>query len=400
MSGPIVGVVAEYNPFHKGHLHHLKTIRESLCADVVIVVLSSYFTQRGEPAVCSPVSRSKMALLGGADIVIQLPSAFSCQNAGIFASAAVDLLAATGIVSHISFGMETPEQDMTQILDILIHEPDAFKTALRRFLDEGHSFPKARSLALRAACSADESFFSGSNDILALEYAKRIAERRYPIRLFPVQRAGSPHRSVSLESGMPSAGALRKALFLRDSPEDIRHGVPEFAYDILVEEGRTGRICSSSERLWRVTQIILSRETPESLRAFAGISEGIENRILQEKERSGSFEDLVSACTTRRYARSRIRRTLLHILLGLTQAANLRFQQSGPQYIRILGYTEEGRKALARMRRTAALPLLSRWSYRKNAAERDLLDFEQRSSILWEALLPSPAFGEIRKEHP
>jgi predicted nucleotidyltransferase len=169
---------------------------------------------------------------------------------------------------------------------------------------------------------------------------------------------------------------------------------------VLVEEGRKGRICSSSERLWRITQIILSRETAESLRAFAGISEGIENRILQEKERSGSFEDLVSACTTRRYARSRIRRTLLHILLGLTHAANLRFQKSGPQYIRILGYTEEGRKALARMRHTAALPLLSRWSYRKDAAERDLLDFEHRSSILWEALLPSPAFGEIRKEHP
>ena len=400
MSGPIVGVIAEYNPFHKGHLYHLKKIRDSLRADVVIVVLSSYFTQRGEPAICSPVARSKMALLGGADIVIQLPSAFSCQNAGIFASAAVDLLAATGIVSHISFGMETPGQDMTQILDILIHEPDAFKAALRQFLDEGHSFPRARSLALQVACSVDDSFFSGSNDILALEYAKRIAERRYPIRIFPVQRTGSPHRSTSLENQTPSAGALRNAIFRRASLEDARHGIPEFAYDILAEEERKGRMCCSSERLWRITQVILSRETPESLRAFAGISEGIENRILQEKERSGSFEDLVSACTSRRYARSRIRRTLLHILLGLTHAANLRFQKTGPKYLRILGFSENGRKSLARMRRTAALPLLSHWPYRKDAAERDLLDFELRSSILWEALLPSPAFGEIRKEHP
>ena len=110
MSKAVVGIVAEYNPFHLVHLHHLEEIRKSLDVGTVIVVLSSYFTQRGEPALCSPASRSQMAILGGADIVIHLPTAFSCQSAGIFASAAVDTLAATGIVTHISFGMESPQQ--------------------------------------------------------------------------------------------------------------------------------------------------------------------------------------------------------------------------------------------------------------------------------------------------
>jgi predicted nucleotidyltransferase len=400
MSKAVVGIVAEYNPFHLGHLHHLEEIRKSLDVGTVIVVLSSYFTQRGEPALCSPASRSQMAILGGADIVIHLPTAFSCQSAGIFASAAVDALAATGIVTHISFGMESPQQDMAHILDILIHEPDAFKLALRRFLNEGLSFPQARSRAIATLCRPDDSFLAGPNNILALEYAKRIEECRYGIRLLPVARSGGGHKSTSLAEPIPSAGALRSALSRSGNLEALRSGVPDFSFSILAGENDNGRLFTSPETLWRLTRVILSRETPDSLRSFAGVTEGVENRILQWKERVSTFEDLVSACSSRRYPKSRIRRTIINILLGLDRHVDANFRKIGPRYLRILGFSENGRTELARMRRTATLPVLCRWTVRRDIDERSMLDFEHRASVFWEGLLLRPDFRSILREHP
>ncbi len=138
----IIGIVAEYNPFHKGHLFHLGKARENK-NDAVVVVLSSYFTQRGEPAVMSKWDRAEAALGAGVNLVLELPAFFSCHNAGIFAAGAVDILAATGMVETLSFGMEQPEFDPAPILDILVHEPSHFKDNLKKKLNSGFSYVKA-----------------------------------------------------------------------------------------------------------------------------------------------------------------------------------------------------------------------------------------------------------------
>jgi len=136
----IVGIIAEYNPIHNGHLYYIDRSLETSGADAVDVLLSSNFVQRGEPAFLDKWSRAKMALHSGADLVIELPTAFSCHNAGVFGSAAVDLMAMTGIVTHLSFGMEDPDAPLGAIARILVEEPSPFRKILRERLDSGFSY--------------------------------------------------------------------------------------------------------------------------------------------------------------------------------------------------------------------------------------------------------------------
>ncbi|HQF91885.1 MAG TPA: nucleotidyltransferase family protein, partial [Synergistaceae bacterium] len=174
MSEAVVGIIAEYNPLHNGHFHHLARAREESGARGVVVVLSSYFVQRGEPAMVDKWARTAMALACGADVVLELPTVFSCHNAGVFANAAVDLLAALGGVTHVAFGMEEPQGDLETLGAILMEEPEAFKSALQRFLQEGFSFVESRSRALETLVPGSASLLRGSNNTLALAYCCRI----------------------------------------------------------------------------------------------------------------------------------------------------------------------------------------------------------------------------------
>lgn len=136
---PVAGIVAEYNPLHKGHLYHIKKARELCSAEAVAVVLSSDFVQRGEPALLDKWTRAEAALRCGVDLVIELPVIFSSHNAGVFANAAVDILAATGVVTHLSFGAENPDCLVDSIVDILLKEPEPFKPLLKKHLEIGRA---------------------------------------------------------------------------------------------------------------------------------------------------------------------------------------------------------------------------------------------------------------------
>ena len=157
---PVVGIVAEYNPFHLGHLRHLELSRKLSGAQAAVVVLSSDFVQRGEPALLDKWTRAQTALACGADLVLELPAVFSCHNAGVFANAAVDILGSAGIITHLSFGVESPDWDMHKVIDILIEEPQPFKQFLKEYLEKGFSFVEARALAL-------EKLAPGSSSICA-----------------------------------------------------------------------------------------------------------------------------------------------------------------------------------------------------------------------------------------
>ncbi|HOU33493.1 MAG TPA: nucleotidyltransferase family protein, partial [Synergistaceae bacterium] len=211
MSEAVVGIIAEYNPLHNGHFHHLARAREESGARGVVVVLSSYFVQRGEPAMVDKWARTAMALACGADVVLELPTVFSCHNAGVFANAAVDLLAALGGVTHVAFGMEEPQGDLETLGAILMEEPEAFKSALQRFLQEGFSFVESRSRALETLVPGSASLLRGSNNTLALAYCCRIRSRGYALRPVRIQRVGSGYHHRDLVP-FASATAVREGL--------------------------------------------------------------------------------------------------------------------------------------------------------------------------------------------
>ena len=393
MHTPITGIVAEYNPLHLGHQYHIQKARSLSNADGIVVVLSSNFVQRGEPALVSKWDRTRAALKCGADLVLELPLVFSAHSAGVFANAAVDILAMTGIVTNISFGLESPDWQMDKILDILIEEPEPFKFCLKEKLDKGFSFVESRAIALDHIIPGTVEKLKGSNNSLALSYMLRIKQKQYDISPVPVMRLGSCYHEKEL-AGFSSATAIRKSISNGKVSEALVQ-LPNFSAEIIKEAIANGRACTSEERLWNLLRSKLISMPPEDISRYAEIGEGIEYLLTEKALKSSSFNEWGRACTSRRYPLGRIQRHGIHILLGLDHWSNRAFQRIGPPYIRVLGMNENGRKMLRRMRKTALLPVITRCgaatSISRIAAKT--MKYELTGSEIWEQLVPQGKFG-------
>ncbi|WP_024822139.1 MULTISPECIES: nucleotidyltransferase family protein [Aminobacterium] len=399
MNPKIVGIIAEYNPFHNGHFYHLKEAVKRTEASGVVVVLSSHFTQRGEPAFIDKWQRAASALEAGADVVIELPVFFSCHNAGIFAAGAVDILAACKCVTHLAFGMENSNCHISTILDILIHEPEPFKRELRNLMDEGYSYVQARAMALDSIVAGGGQFISLPNNSLALAYLRRIKTQKYPLYPLAIERVGygyhDPHSGT-----WASATAIRKAYWSGNYKQGEK-GIPEFSRKIINTSLKSGRCLLSFENLWRFLQVSLIRSTPKEIAKYAEMREGLENLFYKLAFTSSSWDDFFSRATSRRYTRSTLQRLAIHFLLGLTHWENRAFQRLGPQYIRILGFSDRGQDILREIKKHGSIPLITRGhmpSSKGPAAQ--LLQIENKASILWENLVPNSIVNHEIKATP
>ena len=286
---PVVGIVAEYNPFHKGHLLHIRRARELCGAQAAVAVLSSAFVQRGEPALADKWTRAEAALACGADLVLELPVLFSAHNAGVFANGAVDILAAARAVTHLSFGAENPDCLTDSIIDMILEEPEAFKLSLKKHLAEGFSFVEARARAADEIIPGSARVLAGSNNTLALAYMARIKKKSYALAPLPVLREGAAYNSERLEE-ISSAAAIRRAL--RDGRTDEAFAsMPEASARIFKRALADGRLCLDYENWRRLLRALLLRARPEELRGFAEISEGIEYKLRDEALSARSFSD-------------------------------------------------------------------------------------------------------------
>lgn len=394
--GKTIGIVAEYNPFHKGHLYHIRKTRSRGQIDTIIAVISSNFVQRGLPALVDKGVRARMALACGADLALELPVVFSSHNAGLFANAAVDILAATGLVSELSFGMENSAYDTGKLADILNDEPEAFKHAIKKFLSEGFSFVQARSAALDELVPGASGFLKGSNNNLALAYVKRIREKQYSIEPIPLERVGAAYHEREAEDGALASATAIRALFTAGGEEGKKRALsfmPAPAAALLREADEQGRVATEGDRFWRALKLMLLRSEPENLANVAEMREGLEHKMLRLAYEARSFDEFVGACVSKRYPRGRIQRYCTHLLIGLTHEASRSFQKNGPAYIRVLGANERGRELLRTMRKTAALPVVSKASVPKKlgAYARTMMQLEHRATEIWELLAENPA---------
>lgn len=396
MHTPITGIVAEYNPLHLGHEYQMKEARSLSGAEGIIVVLSSNFVQRGEPSIISKWERTKAALNCGADLVLELPLVFSAHNAGVFANAAVDILSMTGIVTHISFGLESPDWQMDRILDILIEEPDPFKFCLKEKLDRGYSFVESRNMALDHIIPGTAEKLKGSNNSLALSYMLRIKKKNLNITAVPVKRLGSGYHENQLAE-FSSATSVRKAIS-KGNISDALDKLPVFSAKILKAAIEKGRACTDEARLWSILRAKLISSDARTISQCAEIREGIEYLLKEKAMRSSSFSAWGKACTSRRYPLGRVQRHGIHILINLDHWTNRAFQRIGPPYIRVLGMNDNGRKMLRRMKKTASLPVITKCGVAfsiSNTASKTM-KYELIGSEIWEELLPN---GEFGKEH-
>lgn len=364
-----VGIIAEFNPFHTGHKYFIDEIKSKTKAENVIVVMSSNFVQRGEPAIFDKWTRTKTALLNGVDMLIELPVLYSTSPAPHFAYAAVKLLHDTGIVDTLCFGSESGD------INSLKHfaqqqETPLFQQTLKKQLDKGLSFPAARANALTAAFEKHGFDIAQPNNILAIEYLKAMITLESSMDAVTISRKGHYH-DTSLEKSFASATALRQAL-LHHKYEEVWSYLPPNTHSILLHALEHGAGAISLEAFTPMINYILRILNAEELRTIFEVTEGLEHRILRSLEHGYSISQLTEYIKSKRFTLAKIKRILLHALLQITKN-DMELYQSGCPYIRLLGFRRDKQQLLSQLHQKATLPILTQM--------RQITAFEENTRI-------------------
>lgn len=362
----VAGIVAEYNPFHRGHAYQIAQVRRALGADCALVcAMSGHWVQRGECALTDKWTRTAMALRGGADLVLELPTPWCAASAEAFARGGVGVLAATGVVDTLAFGSESGAlDDLRAVADCL--DSAEYRAGLGRFLDEGMPFAAARQAVVRGILGGRADRLSGANDNLGVEYLRAMPPR---MEALAVRRVGVDHDGGAGE-GYASASQLR---------DWLRQGKISRAEPYLTEPWQ-GEI-ASMEWVERAVLARLRRMTAAELERLPDSGEGLANRILAAAGAAGTLEELYGGTKTKRYAHARIRRLCLWAFLGLETAD----RPAQVPYLRVLGFTPRGREVLQRMKDTAVLPVVTKpaHAHRLDETGRRLFELEARCTDLY-----------------
>jgi len=366
-----VGIIAEYNPFHNGHLYHLRLSRELTGADRVVVVMSGDFTQRGEPALVDKWARAEMALQAGADLVVELPAAYAMGSAEFFAFGAVRILDSLGAVDSICFGSEAGKiESLYPAAEILANEPDGYKSLLRDTLSEGISFPAARQKALARYVKEKygqdtlSSVLRSPNNILGVEYIKALIRLDSRITPYTTGRIGNAYNSTELSGEFSSAASIRKILSVNQwdyAKELLEFSMPAFSLSVLEREIELGRGPVFPSDFENLIISLLRRSPTDVIKNLPYMEHGLENRFAAAARKAGTFEELTELICTRRYTATRIQRILFSLLIGLDRDKFDYFNSlGGPSYIRVLGFNCKGRQLLSEIRDKAKLPVITR----------------------------------------
>lgn len=343
----VCGIIAEYDPFHKGHLYQLEQAKALSGADYTICVLGCAFSQRGDAMLFDSHARAEMALRNGFDLALGMPFSFSCAQSNRFAAGGVGILNSLGVVSHLSFGSESDQLDeLYRTADMLNHPGETFLNALKAALHRGRSFAAAQGEALEAALpDIPPALFSSPNFILGVSYLRELEHLGSSIKPVPVRRQSAYH---SLEkTGLASASAVR-AMIAQGEEAALMDACPQASLDILRNSPR-----HPPGALDRALMVNLLNRTAASLARMPEVSEGLERRILAAARQATGRAELVCQCKTRRYPAPRINRALTHALVGLTD------YPPRPPYARLLGFRERA-KPLLKAIATSGFPLVSR----------------------------------------
>lgn len=388
----ITGIITEYNPFHNGHAYQLTQARKETNADYMIIAMSGNFVQRGAPALLDKFVRAKMALLEGADLVLELPAPWSCASAEYFAEAGIALLSRLGCVDTLCYGCETPSADVYEkILTLLNHETPSYQQLLTDHLKSGQSFARAREYALlellpHTDADAAAEILKNPNNILALEYQKAIAKlsdvhHRPRMQVHPILRQGEGYHSDCVHQAMPSASAIRR--FLAGQPADYAHtlepAMPDTARRLLLDyAGRYPFLyeddCS------QMLHYSLLKNAADGFARYADCSPELSDKIIRNLNGYTGFTDFCTRLKSKDLAYTRISRVLLHILLEVRQDSCVYWRShSYMPYARMLGFRKQSQALLSHIKKHASIPLLARPAdAKKNLSDTDAADFYRK----------------------
>lgn len=371
----VIGIIAEYNPFHNGHIYQIKKIKEKYPNSIIIVCTSSSFTQRGELSILNKWEKTKVSLLNGVDIVIELPYVYSTQSSDTFAKYGVSLLEKLHI-NYLCFGSES--NDTTKLLDAAKTQINntEFDNKVKLYMKEGYNYPTSLNNALKELINYD---IKEPNDLLAISYIKEIISNNYNIEVFNIKRTNSYH-DLNLDNEIVSASNIRNKL---SENKSIKDKVPKETYDILKNK-------TLENKYFEFLKYKIISEN--NLEKYVDVDEGLNVRIKKYINNSKSLDELIMNIKTKRYTYNRISRMLNHILCSFTKEENDKIKKL--EYIRILGFTENGREYLNEIKDSIELPILNKYDTKKYKA----LEIEKRVTDIYSNIYDNIIDQEIKNK--
>lgn len=332
------GIICEYNPFHSGHKYQLDVVKRDF--DAVICIMSGSFVQRGEVAVFDKWTRAKAALKNGADLVIELPVKAVLSSAEGFAYGGIELLNSLGIADAIFFGSECGDIDILRnCAEVILNEPPEVSETIKRLSKKGIGFATARAHAYKDIL--DEKILSAPNNILAIEYIKALIRTNSSVTPITLKRMGAGYSDTTAIDGFASATLLREKI---RSDENISEFSPfDFSKEVTYDTNK-------------LTDVFKYKLITQGANAFSSISDveaGLDNRFIKTVD-AGTLSDIIDKVKTKRYARTRLSRIAMRVLL------NLKDTPLSPEYVRVLGFNDTGKRLLSKMKTSCTLPIVNK----------------------------------------
>jgi predicted nucleotidyltransferase len=355
----IVGLITEYNPFHAGHLYHMQRARELTGADYCVVLMSGSFVQRGEPAIFDKYRRTKAALLAGADLVLEMPVAFSTASAHEFAAYGVALLSAIG-VDAVVFGSECGQIEfLKQAASALNHESAEFQERLRKGLKAGLTYPQARAKALEME-DTWASVLTSPNNILGIEYLRAAEDLHSPMEFYTISRKGSGyHEDTLADANFPSASAIRGIIRNSLSKDKDLLDILASHLPAVTHPAYTGAVPVFVDDFSELLNAaVLQMQATFSI---ADLSPELAARLAKPPYFPLSFEERIQALKTRQLTYTRVSRALLHLVLGMREEDISRWKDEGyALYARILGFRRQSSPLLSCLHKKSSIPLITK----------------------------------------
>ena len=375
----IVGVIAEYNPFHNGHQYHLQETKKETGADYIIVIMSGNFVQRGGPTIIDKYSRTKAALSSGVDLVIELPVIYSTGSAQYFALGAVSLLHKLGCIDYLCFGSENGDiRSLSSISSYLLFNQKDYDQDINTYMKTGITFPEARQLAIKKNNpQIDDDIISSPNNILGIEYIKALMQLKSDIEPFAINRRNAQYHESNLnfdydkpKSSISSATALRNEISKHSSIASIENHLPNKSFEIMKNQlGKTFPIYDNDFSL--MLNYKLLEESNESLSQYIDVSEDLANRILNIDFTKLKFNEFAKKIKTKQWTLTRINRVLTHILLNLkTENLEIYNKHHYSQYARVLGFNKNATSLLRIIKEKATIPIITKISHAHNELDQ------------------------------
>lgn len=358
----VLGVIAEYNPFHTGHLYHILESKKISKTDYTVVAMSGNFVQRGNTSLIDKWSKTEMALKCGADLILEIPTVYAISSAENFAEGAVKLLNSLGIVDILSFGNEHCDINiLDDIADVLYNEPKEYSTILNRELDKGISFPKARENALMMYLNDIRKYanvLSSPNNILGIEYLKALKRTKSFIQPMAVNRYGSEYNSTTVSNGFASATAIRELIKKRDFIE-VAKAMPKSSFNLLKDCIFKGQYVVDISKFEKEILYRFRTMTQEQINDLPDVNEGLDAVLKKAANSCNTLKEFFNIAKTRRFTQTRLQRICLYALIGITKK-DIQISKKVQPYIRVLGFNDKGKELISEIhRQNPKLPIVT-----------------------------------------